>query len=88
MACKYKGRVWDNGWCNVACRYCTLTQESTCEHNKQTNIGWIKNMTEKELIEFIGHNSLCDRVQREAGNWCNNHNCEDCLQEWLQQPSE
>ena len=88
MACKYKGRVWDNGWCNVACRYCTLTQESTCEHNKQTNIDWIKNMTEKELVEFIGHNSLCDRVQWEAGNWCNNHNCKDCLQEWLKQPAE
>ena len=88
MACKYKSRVWDNGWCNVACRYCTLTQESDCEHNKQTNFEWIKNMSEKELVEFIGHNSLCDRVQGEAGNWCNDHNCTDCLTGWLKQSAE
>ena len=53
-----------------------------------TNAEWIRGMTEKELAEFIGHNSLCDRVQGEAGNWCNDHNCTDCLEEWLKQPAE
>ena len=38
VACKYKSRVWDNGWCNVACMYCTLTQERNCKHNKNTNM--------------------------------------------------
>ena len=32
MACKYKSRVLDNGWCKVACMYCTFTQEKNCEH--------------------------------------------------------
>lgn len=53
-----------------------------------TNADWIRSMTEKELAEFIGHNSLCDRVQGEGGNWCNDHNCTDCLEEWLKQPAE
>ena len=53
-----------------------------------TNADWIRSMTGKELAEFIGHNSMCDRVQGESGNWCNDHNCTDCLEEWLQQPAE
>lgn len=53
-----------------------------------TNADWIRAMTEKELAEFIGHNSLCDRIQGECGNWCNDHNCSDCLEEWLKQPAE
>lgn len=53
----------------------------------QTNADRIRAMSDEELVEFIGHNSLCDRVQDEAGNWCNDHNCTDCLQEWLKQPA-
>lgn len=61
-----------------------------CDINtpKQTNGEWIRAMSDAELISFIGHNSLCDRVQGECGNWCNDHNCTDCLQEWIQQPQE
>ena len=53
MACKHKSRVWDNGWCNVACRYCTLTQESDCEHNEQTNADRIRSMSDEELAKVI-----------------------------------
>lgn len=65
--------------------------EELCEckgFSPMTNADWIRSMTEKELVEFIGHNSLCDRVQGESGNWCNDHNCTDCLEEWLKQPAE
>ena len=76
MACKYKSKVWDNGWCNVACRYCTLTQESTCEHNHQTNADRIRAMTDEELAEFIRDIShLCEdaytgRCQLCKEPWC------------------
>lgn len=53
MACKYKSRVWDNGWCNVACMYCTLTQETNCKHNKRTNADRIRAMSDKELGIFL-----------------------------------
>lgn len=53
MACEHKGRVWDNGWCNVACRYCTFTQEATCKHNRKTNADIIRGMTDKELACFL-----------------------------------
>lgn len=53
MACRYKGRVWDNGWCNVACSYCTLTQELMCKHNHPTNADRIRGMSERELAEFM-----------------------------------
>lgn len=59
-----------------------------CENKIVTNDDWIRSMTKKELVAFIGHNSLCDRVQGEVGNWCNDHNCTDCLEEWLKQPVE
>lgn len=87
MACKYKSRVWDNGWCNVACRYCTLTQESNCEHNKQTNADRIRAMSDEELATFI----------YTATRACNNYECESCpigdencpeLDKWLKQPAK
>lgn len=53
MACKHKKRLWENGWCNVACRYCTFTQESACEHNKQTNADRIRAMSDEELADFL-----------------------------------
>ena len=61
---------------------------ATCYKEQQTNAERISAMSDEELVEFIGHNSLCDRVQGESGNWCNDHNCTDCLQEWLKQPAE
>ena len=86
MACKYKSRVWDNGWCNVACRYCALTQESDCEHNNQTNADRIRAMTDEELVEFIKNikvrAALCKAVK-------NNDAFEElCSAEWLKHPAE
>ena len=96
MACKYKGRVWENGWCNVACRYCTFTQESTCAHNKQTNADRIRAMSDEALAEML----YC----ADSLGWCKNlpecyrlldtpdgvpeEKCKACLVEWLQQPAE
>ena len=89
--------------CRQACPFNTLEGCKVKEYNaicpmsnsimpiteyRMTNADWIRSMTEKELAEFIGHNSLCDRVQGEGGNWCNDHNCTDCLEEWLKQPAE
>ena len=53
MACKHKKRLWENGWCNVACRYCTFTQENSCEHNKQTNADRIRAMSDEELADIL-----------------------------------
>lgn len=53
-----------------------------------TNADWIRSMSDEELAEFIGHYSLCDRIQGEI-NWCEERAvCEDCLPEWLRQPAE
>ena len=55
----------------------------------RTNEDWIRGMTNEELVDFIGHNSLCDRIQDEHGGWCKKHAvCKDCLVEWRKQPAE
>ena len=97
MACKYKSRVWDNGWCNVACSYCTLTQESTCKHNKQTNADRIRAMSDEELANFVaskivnienqkmleqGHISTATQLRALGATM------HDILIMWLKQPAE
>ncbi len=58
------------------------------EDKPMTNGDSVRGMSDKELVEFIGHNSLCDRIQRE-GTWCEEHAvCENCLTVWLQQPAK
>jgi len=71
----------------------TFTEDSECaafnravEERPMTNADYIRAMSDKELVEFVGHNSLCDRIQSE-GTWCEEHAiCENCLTVWLQQP--
>ena len=59
-----------------------------CENKIVTKADRIRAMSDEELAEFIGHNSLCDRIQGD-GNWCEEHAvCENCLTEWLQQPAK
>lgn len=70
MACKHKGRVWENGWCNVACRYCTLTQESTCEHNHKTNADRIRAMTDRELAVFFAKRNVAESNLRLIDQGC------------------
>lgn len=53
MACKYKSKLCFSGWCDVACMYCTFTQERNCEHNKKTNADRIRAMSDEELAEFL-----------------------------------
>lgn len=88
MTCKYKSRVWDNGWCNVACCYCTLTQESDCKHNKQTNADRIRAMSDEELAEDYCKTIL--KVMQYYGIK-NTGILEDAVRarlEWLKQPAE
>ena len=63
MACKHKSRVWDNGWCGVACMYCTLTQERNCEHNKETNADRIRSMSDAELAQELALIAEWDRKE-------------------------
>ena len=53
----------------------------------KTNGDWIRSMTDRELAQFFGHTRLCDRMENV---WCKGHDglCENCLEEWLQQPVE
>lgn len=88
MACQHKSRVWENGWCNVACSYCTLTQESTCKHNKQTNADRIRAMSDEELAEDYCKTLL--KVMQYFGIK-NTGMLEDAVRarlEWLKQPAE
>ena len=94
MACKYKSRVWDNGWCNIACMYCTFTQEINCEHNRKTNADRIRSMSDKELAEKISSRCIRDIV---CGGNCkafatldkmSQQQCVEIVLDWLQQPAE
>lgn len=87
MACKHKTKVWDNGWCNVACMYCTLTQEISCKHNHQTNADRIRAMTDEELANFLDSTDICDGHALEE---CalKNIPCKVCILDWLKRPTE
>lgn len=73
----------------------TFAEDSECaafnqevEAKPMTNADQIRAMSDKELVEFIGHDSLCDRIQCE-GTWCEEHAvCGNCLTVWLQQPAK
>ena len=98
MACKYKSRVWDNGWCNVACMYCTLTQEMNCKHNKRTNADRIRSMSDEELAEFLTHINPTNcqdcafshgwRCHPDRDDYSDFKKCEEGRKRWLQQPAE
>ena len=83
MACKYKRRVWDNGWCKVACMYCTLTQEMNCKYNKKTNADRIRSMSDFELAKEIENAQSGIEIKNPK-----NIDYFDCILEWLQQPVE
>ena len=53
MACKYKKELGENGFCQIACYYCTYDIEAECKYNKQNNYDRIKNMTVEEMAEFL-----------------------------------
>ena len=87
MACKYKSRVWDNGWGNVACMYCTLTQEMNCKHNKRTNADRIRAMSDEELADMLWKTGRNYRaVCADPSVDYNEHR--DHLIAWLKQPAE
>lgn len=88
MACQYKSRVWDNGWCNVACSYCTFTQESTCKHNKQTNADRIRSMTDDELNELFHEIYNAGVDDASSYEWGQRTNSFEWTMEWLQKPAE
>ena len=89
MACKHKKRLWENGWCNVACRYCTFTQESTCKHNKQTNADRLRAMPDEELAKVIPCPYMRDIYDECKFGWHERtQTCEECTLEWLKQPAK
>ncbi len=66
---------------------CLKAQQERENQKPVTNADRIRAMSDKELAEFIGNDSLCDRIQSE-GIWCEEHPvCENCLTVWLQQPA-
>ena len=85
MACKYKGKVWENGWCNVACSYCTATQEVACEYNRQTNGDRVRSMSNEKLANVLGDKYVCPP----SGNCAETFgNCDSCWLKWLEKPVE
>ena len=90
MDCKYKSRVWYNGWCKVACMYCTLTQEMNCKHNKKTNADRIRAMSDDELADFIYRCEMSDiDYARTFCDLCNGqYECGQCRLDWLRKPME
>ena len=98
MACKYKSKVWFSGWCDVACVYCTLTQERNCEHNKETNADRIRAMRDDELAEFLTHINPTNckdcafshgwRCQPDRDDYSDFEKCKEGRKRWLQQPAE
>ena len=81
MACKYKSKLCVSGWCDVACMYCTFTQERNCEHNKKTNADIIRSMSDEELDYFLRKVTYgMDECPYEYGS-------EKAL-EWLRKPAE
>lgn len=68
--------------------YCAEQRAKHGLGDPKTNAEWIRGMTDAELVQFIGHASLCYRIQDMANNWCNGHDCTGCIEEWIQQPVE
>lgn len=88
--CKYETK---NGRCGLkgsyAYRHKCFTEDLCKCHEPMTNADRIRAMTDEELVDFLGHNSLCDRIQDDGGDWCKKHPvCKGCMVEWLQQPAE
>lgn len=81
--------------CNTCAREKCFHRSSTvvgCSQfvqKQKTNADRIRNMSDEELVAFIGHNSLCDQIQNNEINWCESQGvCNNCLVEWLKQTAE
>lgn len=89
MPCQYRSKVWVNGWCDVAHRYCAATHESTCKYNKPTNADRIRAMSDEELAlllsEFCKGMEFCDYCV--AKKDCPGES-PVCWEKWLKQPAE
>ena len=91
MACKYKSKLCFSGWCDVACMYCTFTQERNCEHNKKTNADRIRSMTDEELAAWIaGMSTICECCAElnECASPRGFNRCSHGIEDWLKQPAE
>ena len=52
MKCKHSKALSDAGFCKIASRYCTYTQETTCKQKSEiiaTNADRIRGMNDEEL---------------------------------------
>lgn len=88
-------RAESHGWiCNKCKGFIGLLDGKFYEYVEKpfappmTNADRIRNMSDEELVAFIGHNCLCGRIQDE-GTWCEEQGvCEGCLLKWLKQPAD
>lgn len=68
--------------------YCAEQRAKFGLGDPMTNGEKIRSMSDRELSEFVGHASLCQRIQRD-GEWCKNRSvCSYCVEAWLEQPWE
>ena len=91
MACKYKSKLCFSGWCDVACMYCTFTQEKNCEHNKKTNAERIRDMSGEELAAWVsGMSTICECCAElnECASPRDFNRCSHGIEDWLKQPAE
>lgn len=98
MACKHKNKLLYDGWCNVACRYCTITQENTCTHNYKTNGDKIRDMNDIELAKWISGGAMqsdaaCSFCRHNKEKTCTGAECQnksdvDIIMEWLRESAE
>ena len=59
------------------------------ENKPQTNADRIRAMSDEELVDLFGHNSICDYVQDHSSEHCEKQgSCGNCLLEWLKQPAK
>lgn len=68
--------------------YCAEQRAKFGLGDPMTNGEKIRAMSDRELSEFVGHASLCQRIQRDS-DWCENRAvCSCCVEDWLGQPWE
>ena len=56
-------------------------------HKRKTNADRIRAMSDEELAELVGRNSLCEHLQEIS--WCKKRSvCTACIIDWLKSPVE
>lgn len=77
------------------CRYCEVyagiddVLRTEYVRRNMTNADHIRSMSDEELIDLFGFQSICSYVQYNYPKHCEKQGaCKRCLNEWLQEPWE